>query len=178
MVVVVFSWQRVKETREAQITPTPTTSFLFDLGGKTITGIAIEGSSNQVVSALRSSNGSWTLVEPDGEAADSSRLDSAIGAASGFQVLSTLNKPVDLETLGLNPASYHIDLVLDDGSKLTAFIGSLTPIQNGYNVFVEGQPLKIVDRVSVDNLIALITDPPILQPTPTGGGLSLPTSQP
>lgn len=175
-VAVVLIWQRVQENRQAQITPTPVASFLLDLEGKTITEITVTGPTNQSVSAMKDTDGSWTLVEPAGQPADSSRIDAAVGSASGLRVLTTLNQVGELETLGLNPASYRIEMTLDDGTRLIVFVGGLTPTQSGYNVYIEGQPLKIVERYSLDQVLAILNNPPILQPTPTD--TLLPTIQP
>jgi hypothetical protein len=176
LVAVVLIWQRVQENRQAQITPTPATSYLFDLEGKTITGISITGLANQSVAATKDTDGSWNLVEPAGQLADSSRIDAAVGSASGLRVLTSLNQAEDLETLGLNPASYHIELTLDDGTRMNVFVGTLTPTQSGYNAFVEGQPLKIIERYALDQVLDIMNNPPILLPTPTD--TFLPTIQP
>jgi len=179
LVAVVLIWQRVDETQQAQITPTPSARYLFDLGDNTITGIAITGPAGQSVAATKNADGSWTLDEPSGQTADSSRIDAAVGTASGLQVISTLDQAGDLETLGLNPASYHIELTLSDGSQLIAFIGNLTPTQSGYNVLIEGQPLKIVERFALENVLDVLANPPILlQTAPTGDGENAPTIQP
>lgn len=178
LVTSVIIWQRVQENQQLQITPTPATSYLLDLESKSITGIAITGPNGQSVAATKGNDGNWTLVEPAGQPADSSRIDAAVGSASGLQVVSTLSKVIDLETLGLNPASYHLELTLDDQTRLNVFIGGLTPTQSGYNVFIEGQPLKVVERFSLEGVLAIVNDPPILQPTPTGEGSFLPTLQP
>ena len=178
LIAIVLIWQRIQQNQQAQITPTAATSFLFDLGGKSITGIAISGPGGQTVSAKKDSDGNWILEEPAGQPADIGRIDAAVGTASGLQVLSTLNKAGDLETLGLNPASYQIELTLNNGTQLHAFVGGLTPTQSGYNVFIEGQPLKIVERYSLEDVLTIFNDPPILQPAPTEENLLQPTVQP
>ena len=178
LIAIVLIWQRVQENQQAQIIPTPATSFLFDLAGKSITGIVISSPGGHTVSAKKTSDGNWILDEPAGQPADAGRIDAAVGTASGLQVLSTLNKVGDLETLGLNPASYQIELILIDGTRLHAFVGGLTPTQSGYNVLIEGQPLKIVERYSLEEVLSLFNDPPILQPTPSEGDLFQPTGQP
>jgi len=178
LVVAVLIWQRVQENQQAQITPTAAVSYFFDLGGKTIIGISITGPASQSVSATKNADGSWTLTDPSGQPADSGRIDAAVGSASGLVVISTLNQVEDLETLGLNPASYHIELTLDDGSRLIASVGGLTPTQSGYNAFIEGQPLKIVERYALEDILTLLSNPPILQPTPNGEGTLAPPVQP
>ena len=165
LLLTVLFWQRGQQNQQEQITPTPATSYLFDLAGKSITGIAISDPQGKTVSAIKSSDGTWTLEEPAGEPADSERIDSIVGITSGLQVISTLFKVGDMETLGLNPASYQIDINLNDGTRLHAFVGGLTPTQSGYNVFIEGQPLKIVERYSLEEVLSILTNPPILQPT-------------
>ena len=178
LIAVVIFWQRAQENQQASITPTPATSYLFDLDGKLITGIAISDPGGQTVSAKKDLEGNWILDKPPGQPADTGRIDAAVGIASGLQVLSTINRVGDLETLGLNPASYQIELILDDGTRLHVFVGSLTPTQSGYNVFIEGQPLKIVERYSLEEVLSIFNDPPILQPTPSEEDLLQPTGQP
>jgi hypothetical protein len=178
LILIVIIWQRVHEDQQAKITPTPATSYLFDLAGESITGIEISSPGGRIVSASKNPDGSWTLEEPAGEPADSGRIDSAVGFASGLQVISTLAKVGDLETLGLNPASYQIVLTLQNKTRSKVFIGGLTPTQNGYNVLIEGQPLKIVERYSLEEVLSLFDDPPILRPTPIIEEPLLPAVQP
>lgn len=178
LIAVVIFWQRIQENQESQITPTPANSFLFDLAGKSITGITISGPGGRIVSAKKGSDRNWILEEPAGQPADAGRIDSTVGIASGLQVLSTINKAGDLETLGLNPASYQLELILIDGTRMQAFIGGLAPTQSGYNVFIEGQPLKIVERYSLEEVLSIFNDPPILQPTPGEEEFLQPTGQP
>jgi hypothetical protein len=178
LIAIVLIWQRAQENQQAKITPTSATSYLFNLGDSSIVGIAISDAGNQMLSAKKDSNGNWILEEPAGQVADPARMDAAVGTASDLQVLSTLNKTVDFETLGLNPASYQIELTLSDGTRLLAFVGGLNPTQNGYNVFIQGQPLKVVERYSLEEVLSLITDPPILQPTSPEGDLLQSTDQP
>jgi hypothetical protein len=178
LVVIVLIWQRVQVNKQATITPTPAANYLLNLEGKKITGIAITGPTGQSVVANKGTDGNWVLMEPSGQPADSSRIDAAIGSVSRLQVVSNLTKVVDLETLGLNPASTTIELILDDGTRMNVFVGNLTPTQTGYNVFMNGQPLKIVERFGLEDVLAILDNPPILQPTPTGEESFLPTEQP
>jgi hypothetical protein len=86
---------------------------------------------------------------------------------------------LELDTIGLNPAAYQIMITLDDEQQQTAFIGNLTPTGTGYYGFLEGQPEVVVEKVSIDNLLSLLTDPPILNtPTPLPLLETTPTIQP
>ena len=120
-----------------------------------------------------------TLIEPVGEQADTGRIESAIAQAESLRILATLETALELDTIGLNPAAYQITITLDNEQQQTAFVGNLTATQSGYYAFLLGQPEVVVDKINIDGLLELLTNPPIMRtPTPPPAADMTPTIQP
>lgn len=178
LAVSVFAWQRWDRSQQAQVTPAPSVSYLFDLEGQAITGLTITSSQGDTTKVAKDGEENWILIQPAGQPAATDRIEAAIGNASALRVLADLNAMPDFETIGLSPASYQVEITRADGMKLAASIGDLTPTQSGYYVFQEGKPIKIVERFGLDGVLDVLKDPPILQPIPQASGTLTPLNQP
>jgi len=179
LLVVLFFLQRSGFQGEAETAPTEAVAFLFDLQGKSITGLRVTDGTGKVVEVQKIAGSIWTLLEPVGEQADTGRIESAIEQAGSLRVLATLETALELDTIGLNPAAYQITITLDNEQQQTAFVGNLTATQSGYYAFLLGQPEVVVDKINIDGLLELLTNPPIMRtPTPPPAADMTPTIQP
>lgn len=179
LLVVLFALQRSGSLGKAEVTPTEETAFLFDLQDKPITGLRIIDRTGKSVEMQKVAGSIWTLVKPEGEPADTGRIASAIEQAGSLRILATLESALKLDTIGLNPAAYQIVITLDDERQQTAFIGNLTATGTGYYGYVEGRPEVVVEKVNIDSLLSLLTDPPIFKtPAPSPLPEMTPTIQP
>lgn len=179
LLVGLFALQRSGSLGKAEVTPTQEPDFLFDLQGKSIIGLRILDRAGKSVEMQKVAGSIWTLVKPEGEPADTGRIESAIEQAGSLRILATLESALELDTIGLNPSAYQIVITLDDKQPQTAFIGNLTATGTGYYGFREGNPEVVVERANIDSLLSLLTDPPITKtPTPSPLAEILPTIQP
>jgi len=179
LLVVLLFLQRSGPKGEAETTPTEAVTFLFDPQGKSITGLRIADGTGHAVEVQKVAGSIWTLLEPVGEQADTGRIESAIEQAGSLRVLATLETALELDTIGLNPAAYQITITLDNEQQQTAFVGNLTATQSGYYAFLLGQPEVVVDKINIDGLLELLTNPPIMRtPTPPPAAEMTPTIQP
>lgn len=178
LVVLVFL-QRSGPKGEGEATLTEAVAYLFDSQGKSIIGLRVTDGTGKAVEVQKVAGSIWTLIEPVGEQADTGRIESAIAQAESLRILATLETALELDTIGLNPAAYQITITLDDEQQQTVFVGNLTPTQSGYYAFLLGQPEVVVDKINIDGLLKLLTDPPVMwTPTPSLAPEMTPTIQP
>jgi hypothetical protein len=154
-------WQRSREQAAAQVTPTQALAYLFEATNNPIQELTVTSANGERVVAERGENGIWTLVVPEGQSADVGRIEEAAVNAGTLQVISSLNNPPALIDVGLEPARYEVQAILEDGQQHTVFIGNKTPTEGGYYAYHEGGSLVVVDPYGVDSLIALVNEPPI-----------------
>jgi Domain of unknown function (DUF4340) len=168
LVLVAFFIQRSQDREGNEATPTPGVTLLIDTGGKTITGMRITASDGDLLELIKDAGGGWELVNLPDEAADETRIESAISNIEGLRVLSELESPPDLDVIALDPAAYSLTITLDDGSEIEAFIGAETPTQSGYYARQNGDKVVVVNGFNIDSLLELLSEPPILKtPTPS-----------
>ena len=168
VVVLGLAWylQRNGGAEGTQATPTPGSQPVFDFTENEVAGLRIEAAQGEAVALVRGAGGAWTLAEPQAEATDTERADSAVQQAAGLMATTTLESAPAPEATGLDPAAYLITLDLSDGSQRLLRVGKETPIETGYYVQVDDGPVQVVSKFSLDTLIELLENPPI-PPTPT-----------
>jgi hypothetical protein len=166
---VLFYLQRADGTGAGAETPTLAAAFFLDTQEKDIDGLRIADDTGQSVAVARGEDGSWTLVEPAGQPADTARIEAAILQAESWRIVDALENAPPADVAGLEPPQYRVEATLSDGGEQTALIGDQTPVQNGYYARLEGGPVVVVAQTSADTLIELLATPPIaVTPSVTG----------
>ncbi|MEJ2353029.1 MAG: DUF4340 domain-containing protein [Anaerolineales bacterium] len=189
----------------ADATPTPGSAYLFSAQDSAIIGLRITDTDENSVAVQRAEDGSWSLIQPEGEQADQDRIDSLVvqraedgswsliqpegeqadqdridslvSQAESLRVVSTLDTQPELTAIGLEPPQYRLSITLADGQQQVAEIGSTTPTNSGYYARLGGGDLQVVSKSGLDSLVGMLTDPPIA-PTPTPQTRSSETPQP
>jgi hypothetical protein len=162
-------WQRSRQGVEAGGTPTAAVSNLFDTEAQDINVLQLSDAEGNRVEVARGAGDTWTLVEPAGQPADETRINSAVLEAEGLRIVSSLEDPPQLDVIGLEPPRYRLAVTLADGQEQVAFIGDGTPTESGYYARRDGGPVVVVVKPAVDAILDLLTTPPIaLTPTLTG----------
>jgi len=160
-----FFWQRAQENQAPTAAATPGNPPLFTFTGK-ITGLRLERANGGVLELERDAQDAWRLIYPKADDTDTATVESAMSQLITAQVLSSLEEGPSLEAAGLAPPVYRLLLNLDDGSQAVMNIGNANPTGSGYYVLVNQQGMKIVSKYSLESLLKLLDNPPIL-PTPS-----------
>jgi hypothetical protein len=120
---------------------------------------------------------SWTLdTVPEGAditlVADDARLGAVGYTLPDFTPTRTLDNPGDLARFGLINPLYTITFILDNGNEHTMVVGSKAPASSAYYVQADGEEdvVHLLAATSLDPALNLVTDPPLLEPTPTPEG--------
>jgi hypothetical protein len=164
-----------KAKQAAAATPTPPSATVFGAAGVSPTDVKIESSTGTVVQIQRDQSGKWVLKQPSQVAADQAAAEAAATQVTSLKLLSTVDLGPDV--LGLDKPSYTITVGYSDSTKHTLLVGSVTPIQNGYYVQLDGGSNQIADKSGVDALVGMLTKPPYLE-TPTSLPSPSPTLEP
>jgi hypothetical protein len=169
LVGVLVYMQRADQAGEGAATPTAAVAYFFDTQENDINSLRISGAAGQSVAVARGEGEGWTLLEPEGQPADTTRIETAILQAEGWRIVAALENPPAAEVVGLEPPKVRLEATLSDGRRQTAFLGDQTPTQNGYYGRLEDGPVVVVAQSGADTLLELLATPPIaVTPTITG----------
>ncbi|HEY5983279.1 MAG TPA: DUF4340 domain-containing protein [Anaerolineales bacterium] len=168
-----FYLREQKSTGLALATPTKGMAPLLDVAASSPTMIKMESSLGVVVQFSRDDTGKWVLQQPEATAADQAAAEAAATQVGALKVLSTVDLGSDV--IGLDNPKYTLTVGLGTNVTHTVRIGSVTPIQDGYYVRLDAGPAQVVDKLGLDELIGLLSNPPYLA-TPTPGAAPTPAA--
>jgi hypothetical protein len=172
-VLVGFTWffqkyQVNKADNTATVTPTASKANLYEIDSSQASEIAISDSSGGQIGLYRNPvTSDWAVSDVPVEQSDSFQIESIIAQLFSLQVQESLPQTPPLESVGLVSPAYTITIIEPDDSQQVTYVGSPTAIGSGYYVRVDDGQVVIVDKVVMDNVIKMISNPPILAtPTP------------
>lgn len=167
-VLVLFGWlfqryQSSKTENTATTTPGATTVNLYNLNASQVVEIKISSSSGKVIDFTRDPGSTnWVIKDLPAEQADSFQIESVSSQLLSLSAIDILTQSPPLDSIGLSNPSYNISMVTADGKQIVTYVGSVSAIGTGYYIRVDSGPVVIVDKVSVDNIVKLINEPPVL----------------
>lgn len=160
-----FAFNKYKGKQAAEATATPGSAYLFTSEEGTVQDIKIEASTGTSAEVARDASGIWVLKAPTEAAADQAQAEAAASQIPALRVLGDVT--LDLNLVGLDKPSYTMTIRFSGGKTHTLLIGSITPIQTGYYVQLDGGKVQIVDNQGIDALLSMLTNPPYaVTPTP------------
>ena len=146
-------------------TPTPTPeATAFNYKTEDVVEIKITSGHSVVDVKRKDPKSPWQMVTPKGKA-DQGRINAAL---YDLTMLTVINTPAehDLKALGLDKPMHVVTVRLKDGTKWTMEVGAQTPIKSGYYVKI-GDKIMVIDSYPIEGLKELLSNPPIIRPTPT-----------
>jgi len=166
--VIVFAWYFQANISPKLAEPTPTTmvSNLWTLDENIIANVTLENTEGKRLVLGRDASGVWTVVDPQGEAADTAAIESAISQLVSMRVTTSLEPAADMVVFGLSEPAATIDVVLNGGEKHTLRVGDITPTGSGYYVQVDSNPPQVLSKYSLEVILRMLDSPPFL-PTAT-----------
>lgn len=165
-----FLFQRLqtqKTDNAATATPTTTPEKVYDLSGAQVNDIKIVDSGGNKIDLYRDPGSSkWAIADIPVEKADSLQIESVSTQLFDLQVEETLTQTPPLESIGLVTAAYTITMTTDTGAQIVTNVGSQTATGSGYYIRVNAGQVTVVDKLTLDDVLRLLSTPPLL-PTPT-----------
>lgn len=151
-------------------TPTPVTQSdtLWEVDLSQVVGLTVTDLEKQAAfSTALDDAGLWQVTQPQAGEADSARMMTIANTLGSLFVTREITDVANLADFGLEAPKYTIEIKLRDGTALKATVGEKAIGGLGYYVLREGerQPV-IVGTASLDTLLTLPDQPPIVTPTP------------
>ncbi len=178
LAAVAYGVGRHKHTKEANITPPPTTPPLVTFSSDDVVGLELKSPDQSIV--LQRDGDQWKVLQPTpqgNEQPDQERISTAIFGLTTLETVNTIPAGTDLDSLGLLSPAYTITVYLKNGKQWQIAIGKETPIGSGYYAKANGG-LWVVSHYAVDALTELLTKPPLVTPIPTSTPTATPTPSP
>jgi hypothetical protein len=171
LLVSVFLWNRVRNSQDINAESESQMEFFFDLREGQIVGLEFSSVDSSRVVMQKNVAGDWMFVEPEYGNPDLAQIESLLFELASFRVISTVSSQLEKNVIGLAPPQYTLNVELNTGELIQAFFGDETPTQGGYYAYREGQSILVVNGLTVENLINLISSPPVKQTlSPDTGG--------
>ncbi len=160
-------FQANKTELTATATPVAAVVKLYDITNAQVNEIIIAAGGGDKIDLYRDPETSnWAITDVPVDQADSAQIDSISLQLLSLQIQETFTQTLTLAAIGLDTPAYTITIMTVDGNQIITEIGSPNAIGDGYYVRVDSGPVVLVDKVVLDDVISLITKPPVL-PTPT-----------
>ena len=165
------------KTADSSVTAEPSAevSYVFTSTDGVPTSIHIESKAGDAVEVARGADKAWALILPTKAAADQGSVEAAASQVTTLRVLAHL-PDVAPKDVGLDAPDHKIVVKFTNGVERNIEIGVITPTGSGYYIRVDGGEIVIVNKDTIDSLLALLSNPPYL-PTetplpPTPGAVS------
>jgi len=163
--VAVFFNNQKKTTSTSPATP-ESQLYLFTSQDGRPTDIKIEDTGGHSVEIARDATGAWVVKAPTAAAASQGQAQAAATQITALSLFG--NVQLGLDVVGLDKPVYSMTVTFDNTKTHKVLIGSITPIQTGYYVQVDGGQIKVADKSGIDSLVGMLTAPPYLATlTPT-----------
>jgi hypothetical protein len=168
-----FAWlfqryQTNKADNIATLAPTDELTNIYNLVEKQVNEVSIMDSrGDKIVFTRNSGSEQWSIADIPSEQADSFQIESTLAQLFSIKAQETLTQTPPLDAIGLNIPGYSIIIKTVEGESIITYVGSLTPIENGYYIRVNSGPVVISDKVVLGDVINMLANPPIAAtPTP------------
>lgn len=159
---------RLSPAESDQATATPEET-VWTLAGEEIESFrVVDPAESRVVLLARDPEAGWRLLAPAIGPADAGRVEMALASLLSPRVRQRLEEPEDPQAFGLDPVARTVTVFLKDGTTRTLEIGAVDPTGSVYYVRRQGEAgLLLVARFSLDEVLGLLAEPPVSEPTAT-----------
>ena len=143
------------------ITPTPTgAGYLITQAAGVLQSLQISDNKGNNFQMQRDLSKAWVITAPTSGAADQGLAGAAETQIGALSIVTTLNPPPDLTSVGLAVPLYTMELGFVSGKSDKIEIGNLTPTSSGYYVRFDGENIYVIEKSGIDSVLNLLTSPP------------------
>jgi len=167
VVVASAAWWFERPGRAPAATPTPATAPLWTIESTSVTDVRLEDTQAKTVVELeRAADGTWSIVQPSKQSADTGAVELAISQMSSLSLITDLGTKITLENFGMDKPRYTITLTTAEATY-TLEVGSPTVTGSGYYVRKQGdERVVVVGTYALESVLAWAQTLP-LPATPT-----------
>jgi hypothetical protein len=161
-------------------TPIPTKALasIYNLEGIRVNEVTLLNSEGDEITFINNSGSDqWSIINIPADQADSFLIGSNLAQLFSIEAQETLTQTPPLDSMGLLIPAYTISIKSDGGEPVITYVGSITPIGNGYYLRVDSGSIAIVNKMALDNALNMLTSPPLTitsTPASTDQGMNLP----
>lgn len=177
--LVGFAWlfqryQTNKTNNIATATPTTAAQKLYGISDAQLNDVKVSAVSGGGIELYRDPGSSnWAIMDVPVDQANSTLIENLIKQLLAIPVKESLSQTTPLDAVGLGSPAYSITMTTTDTTIVVTEIGTLNAIGDGYYVRIDSGQVMLVGKTVVDDVIALLTNPPLLptatpEVTPTG----------
>ena len=163
-------WPRMqKQAEEPEAAPTiePALPLIYDLSLQPVLWIQFsDAAGNQVTVERPSAEEDWIMVGESEETSDSDRITSAVSQLLALRATRIFDTALGVDAVGLDNPTYTITIRTSTDEEIGTRIGNLNAVGSGYYIQVDDEPVVIVAKLVLDDILRILTEPPLL-PTPT-----------
>ena len=140
---------------------------LWQFDPSQVTALTVADSATAVTfSASVDAAGKWTMSQPQVGEADSLTMSTAVNTLSSLTSTRDIEGVVNLTDFGLATPKYVIEIQLADGATLKAMVGDKAITGYTYYVLAQGASTPaLVSSTSLDSILTLPAQPPLVTPT-------------
>jgi hypothetical protein len=166
--LVVYLNANPELTAEPTATPSSVSEPLWEVDPGQVAVIEVTDNENQATfSAARDAAGQWKVTQPEAGDADPLQMSTLTGTVSALFVSQRITEPVDLADFGLAEPKFTIAISLTDGTSHRVAVGNQAVGGFSYYVLPQGETQPaLVGSASLDSLLLLPSQPPLVTPTP------------
>lgn len=164
------------DTTEPTATTQPSQPKVYDLNLEDVVWIQFMDAQGNLVEVERESpTAEWVMVGETLETSDSFRIESVAGQLLAMQAMRTFETDLGIGTVGIDHPGYTITIRTTTGNEIINKIGNLNAVGNGYYIKVDNEPVVIVAKLVLDEVLGILTEPPLAAtPTPEATETVLP----
>jgi hypothetical protein len=161
--------------------PTPTVTpneFLITSSEGVLQSLRIFDNNGHVMQIQRDLSKTWVVTIPNAETADQGLAGAAETQVGALRIITVLESPPDLGTIGLNSPAYTIELGFANGKNRKIEVGEMTPNGSGYYIRYDSEKIYVISPSGIDSIVKLLSAPPYPAtetPSPTTESTSTPT---
>ncbi len=143
-------------------TPTPSSAPLWTLESTDVKQVRLEDTrAKSVVELERQADGTWSIIQPSRQAADTGAVEMAVAQVAKLSILTDLGTDLRIENFGVDKPSYLITLTTTDAAYTLA-VGSPTVTGSGYYVRKQGDPrVVVVGTYALDSVLGWALNLPL-----------------
>jgi hypothetical protein len=164
--------------RAASLTPTvaPIT-YLWTFTADRINGIhVVDRVTGKAMDLVKDAGGAWSLVQPGPQPAEQSLAAADANSLTTLQVDGTITTATDLAAFGVLSPTLTVEVDLSDGTKQKVAVGDKAPTGSDFYALRDGETqVVLLSSAAQGTLAGLVTNPPVVPPTPTA---TIPTPGP
>lgn len=183
IILVGFTWfykRNQTEKAKSTSTPVPTKALasIYNLQGTQVNEVSISNSKgDEIIFVHDPVSDQWSIANVPADQADSFKIGSNLAQLLTIQAQETLTQTPPLDAIGLIVPAYTIRIKSNGGEPVITYIGSITPIGNGYYIRVNSGSIAIVNKLVLEDAVNMLTSPPLTitpSPVPTDQETNVP----